>query len=150
MAISDLLESLLAEAMTWVPDAERNYVAHGRPAADCDSLVVWTETITATRPHKAVCQIESKWTVHVSRFKCVPTLDDNGNALPAQEYEDSALDLANEGEAIWYGAIGAWADGTLFDGAIGCTEIDFTQGLSVIEPQGGMGGWDLVLVVSLP
>jgi len=150
MALPELLEAVLAEAETWIPDAERSYIAHGRPAADCDSLVVWTESIAATQPNKNVCSIVSKWTLHVSRFKCVPTMDESGNALPAEDYQESALDLALDGAAIWYGVIEAWIDGTLFDGAIGCTEIDLTQGLSAIEPAGGMGGWDLVIIVTLP
>jgi hypothetical protein len=148
--LSDLLEALLAEAQTWVPDASRNYIAHGTPAMDCDSLVVWTSSILATQPNKQVCSVQSLWTVHVSRFKCVPTMDESGNALPESMYQDSALDLADEGEAIWYGVIEAWADGTLFDGRIGCSEIDLRQGLSTIDPQGSFGGWDLIIVVTLP
>jgi hypothetical protein len=148
--LSDLLEALLASAETWVPSAERSYITHGRAVADCDSLVVWTESIVATQPNKAVCSIQSLWTVHVTRFKCVPTIDESGNAEEPEVYQASALDLANEGEAIWYGVIGAWADGTLFDGAIGCAQIDLRSGLSAIEPQGGMGGWDLTIVVTLP
>lgn len=150
MALRDLLCALLAEAETWIPDAGRSYISHGLPAADCDSLVVWTSSINATQPNKSACSIVSKWTVHVSRFKCVPTMDEQGNALPSIEYEESALDLADEGDEIWYGCIEAWADGSLFDGAIGCAQIDLSQGMSAIPPAGGFGGWDLTIVVDLP
>ena len=149
MILSDLLEALLDKASTWVT-TPRAFISHALPPMDCDSLVVWTDTINATAPNKGVCSVVSKWTVHVSRYKCVPTMDNDGNALPASEYQDSALDLAEEGASIWYGVIDAWSDGSLFDGLIGCEAIDFTQGMRALVPQGGIGGWDLTIIVSLP
>lgn len=151
--LSDLLESLLSVAETWVT-TPRAYISHGRPVADCDSLAVYVGAIRATQPNKNVCAVTPLATLHVVRFVCVPTMEEDGSAPPAADLTESALDLADDADSIFYGAVNAWAAGTLFPdgqggGLVSCSEIDFGDGIAVLEPQGGIGGWDLTIRVLL-
>lgn len=147
---SEMLSGLLETAEVWV-SSERAYIAHGRAVADCESLVIWLERVDARQEAKPACQVQSIATFHVTRFLCAPTMEEDGSPLPASVYEASALQLADDGDAIWYGALSAWHDATLFGEELGikCSEVDLTRGMVALDPSGGIAGWDLVIRVTL-
>jgi hypothetical protein len=144
--MTDLLTALLASAMEWVPDAGRNYVSHGMPVADCDTLAVWWERSDATQDSKQHCMIQSVHTLHVSRWRCLRVTADNGEPRDAALVQADALLLAADGDAIWLGIVRDWAAGDLFDEVpVPCTAISLARGMSQLPPQGEMAGWDAVI-----
>lgn len=143
--MADYLQGLFAVAQTWV-DTPRAYINAGRPPGDCDSLVVWCERVDSITERKGSCSGINRATFHVTRFMCVPTMTDDGEALPADDVTALALRHARDGWAIWKGITAGWSAGTLFGGlGVECSSIDLSQGMVAIENQGGMTGWDAVI-----
>jgi hypothetical protein len=144
--LSDYLDGLLDSADSWVTTS-RSFVSHGRPVAACDELAVWCERIDAGQTPKGPCQLQPSITLHVTLFRCVPTMAEDGNELPAAVYDASAHELADDGWAIWLGILHGYHNGGLFGDTITCEceALDLTGGVVALEPQGGMGGWDATL-----
>lgn len=144
--LSDYLIGLLDSADTWVT-ASRSFVSHGKPVPACDELAVWCERMDAGQVPKGPCQTTPNITLHVTLFRCVPTMAEDGSELPADVYEASALALADDGWAILRGIVDGYHNGGLFgsDIATTCEALDITGGVVALEPQGGMGGWDAIV-----
>jgi len=148
--LSGMLEHLLSRAESWVPGASRTLITQGRPAADCRLLAVWVERVDAGIGGtlvKTACMIEPRATFHVTYWGCTPTQE--GRAAPtAAAITDNALDFADVGDAIWSGIVEDWAGKNLVEGA-NCGTIDLSQGMSVLDPQGGLAGWEATIIVTL-
>lgn len=145
-----MLEQLLDNAETWVPGAARTLVSQGSPAADCGLLGVWLERVDTGAPGgvKAPCNIQPRGWFHVTYWGCTPLQKANGDPPDAADITVNALEFATVGGAMWSGIVTQWHAGTLWDD-MGCEDMDLSQGMRVLPPQGGLAGWDATIIVTL-
>jgi len=154
LAAADLLAA--AEAALATTDAGfagQAFLNPGLPAFDtsCDFVCVWmgAENLavspgiptaqnfrTGPRVNLVTLNVTSGRCLHTSRAGGVPSL--------AQKNQDAIVHM-QDGQALWNEIGDAIADG-LFKGT--CRQITM-QGMTAYTPQGGLGGWNLVVVVQI-
>lgn len=109
--------------------------------------MVWCESISASSPNKAACQVIPRAFFHVTLYEC------GEMTSSASAIESDALHFADHGWAIWAGILTGFRDGTLFgeDASVACSQIDLARGMTAIAPQenAGIGGWDATIIVDL-
>ena len=143
--LRNLLLGLLDSAQDWLPAIERAFVSQGRPEPECEALAVWLESLTAPNPAKVGCSVEPRALFHVTLYQCVTA------STAADVIQRDALVLADEAWAMWCGILAGFRDGTLFgeDASVACGQIDLSRGMVVVTNQGGIGGWDAQIIVTL-
>jgi len=154
IAAADLLAAAAAAlAPTDVGFTGEAFLNPGLPAFDgnCDFVCVWMggENLAASagisstqifrtgpRVNLVTLNVTSGRCLHTSRAGGIPTL--------AEKTADAVVHM-QDGQALWTQIGDAIADG-LFDGT--CRQVTM-QGLTALTPQGGMGGWNLSLLVQI-
>jgi hypothetical protein len=149
--------SACEEALATVPGAgagflgvpDRSYVHPGIPAADCEQLTVHVEQIIDA--NTGLGGLESGTRHRSARmpqpilvatlFRCVPGPDNNGDPPAAADLESAAQQLHADGWALHNVLFNKVRDGTLLEI---CSNVVW-EGLRRYGPQGGFGGWTLVV-----
>jgi hypothetical protein len=130
--LSEILDAV-AGNITDPPD--RRYVANGLPAADCEQLTVHLAgivrgTTQANRPdfQCAPTTVEA----HVTRFWCIPTIDDSGRA-------PSTSDMETSGHEVSLGALELWQATAAAAAQVACRPA--VDEAAPTPPSGGYVGW---------
>ncbi len=84
-------------------------------------------------------------TLNATFGRCVNVSAPMGIPLPAQKTADALIHM-EDGQAVWVGVQDEIASGDLFGGT--CKQITL-QGLNAITPEGGVSGWNLVVLVQI-
>lgn len=143
----DLLDAALdgtTEAITGNPPTTRNYVAHGRPVWDlCTEaqLVVYHGPVTHRQGNDKMCNWVPRSTFCAELARCVPSMDEAGNAPSPDELTASAEVLNRDLWALLHAVYG-WAVEQ------GCSNVTLGNG-EILEPSGGMAGVRVCLTVDL-
>jgi hypothetical protein len=150
--LSDYADELLGVAIdalntTAAGAPDRSYVSPAQPTFDCCpmlSVVVNSLTEEATSPAAPAGATARRTTFgsiilagyQVWAIRCAPSID--GNQLPSpSEIAASALEVQEDGWALWNGLRHAVARGDIFDSCVG---VHFDGGVPINE-QGGCVGW---------
>jgi hypothetical protein len=125
------------------------YVEWGRPAYDCEELVVsgmgFGEADTRTDTSLGA----GKRTVHgrvnlvsftVTVVRCAAVMDDNGNSPTKEQTEAKSAEMFAAVWAIWTRVYRAKRDGDLFEGK--CMDL-FFDGASSVDASGGLYGAEI-------
>lgn len=151
--ISDLLTDLLAVSVASLTDPpERQYVAHGRFAFDCELVAVHLVRLTLDRPASGGgCVVLPTAVLAVTVVRCYPKAGDDDTPIPeASAINDAALVLAVDAATLAGGVADAWAAGALFPTAgIGCARVDINPGVEPLGPDGGLAGNRVSMTVRL-
>jgi len=158
-ALHDLCEELLlrsAEALDTIPvlvggaglqgAPTRQYVSMGVPVADCpDQLVVWAAAIReepTNADREATSQIWINTAeLHVQALRCQPTPKDAKSIIPAATLTAAGRQSSADAWALWNHLHNLRYAGLLFQK---CERVRW-EGMTAIEPSGGVGGWELIL-----
>lgn len=139
-AVLDQLVARLPALDVDVP--ERRYVSIGLPALDCEQLVVSIDRIVGHEGNPGSesnnpvrCLIMRAVELTVWLVRCVPTLDDDGNAPSAESIDDSSELIAGDPQAILTALLGAYRDGDV-GSTWGVVFLDWRA----LTPQGGLAG----------
>lgn len=155
-AIRDLLVDLLGEAVNAMVTTEgasdppeRQYVAHGAVAWDCEQL---TTHLLRLRPkvldsRSERCAIVHDATVVVTLIRCHPTGTEKKPIPSADDLDEAGRQLAIDGQALWKGLTRAWAEGT-WPAGIPCSRVTWGS-LEPLAPSGGYAGWRVEASVRL-
>lgn len=168
----DLADDLLAEALDGLSLARtghappsRTYVSQGEPADDTgllsceqdgqltvhidegDGIEAFFPRGSGSMP-ETPCVFAPYARFCVVLYRCVPKVDDEGNAPSAEELDASARDLYTDAWALYTHLATLWGNGTLFGGALGCKDVEW-ESMLPIHPQGGAAGWRLCLRLQL-
>jgi hypothetical protein len=156
--VTDLYEKAAAfllasqESLAFTPSGppDRAYVSPGQPAIDCEQLVVWNESLNesqflagsgAESRAKAINRGGlAKATIRIQITRCVPLPKQSGGKLtwPAPaDLAASALQIDEDGWALWLGISAAIRDGDLAEQCSGAERL----GAEKMPLQGGFGGW---------
>jgi hypothetical protein len=134
---------------------ERTFLSHGQPPGEptecAETLASWIAGIALTPPPptgKRGCTSKSVLSLHLTLYRCVPTMDDDGTPPAPDELSLSAEGLQFDGWGMWREVHRGWTSGTLFDD-LGCEAIDLSRGMVVLPPLGGLAGWDITVLVTL-
>ena len=147
----DVLDAAAAILQGESEAAEHIYLSHGPPALDCpDQLTVHITTIgeAATQQTDPLAPGMRKARVNLTGLavtitRCYPTVDDHGNAPPADELTAASARLNADGWALWNGLWRRRAE--LFS----TCEAVFFDGLAALDAQGGIAGWVMPIRVEL-
>lgn len=156
--VTDLYEKAAAflhasqQALAFTPSGppDRAYVSPGQPAIDCEQLVVWNESLSesqflagsgAESRAKAINRGGlAKATIRIQITRCVPLPKTSGGRVtwptPA-ELDASALQIDEDGWALWLGLNDALKHGDLHEACSGAERL----GAEKMPLQGGFGGW---------
>lgn len=138
---NDLLAGAVAE-LTDPPD--RQFVAHGDFAHDCELLAVRTLSIRTEAPdlHRGGpgCSVIPVIVLQLTLLRCYPAVDSDGTP-EAAELSAASLVLADDAVALSGGLLDRWSAGTLFPSAgVHCDKVEVGV-LEPVGPAGGMAGW---------
>lgn len=119
---------------------ERQYVADGTPAWDCEQVVVYVErTFSGLADQETVaiqeCLLIRSASLWVEVVRCVPVLDDRGDAPAADDIEASAQVILADPLIITNALVAAYRAGT-FGGCKGLV----LEGWESLGPEGGLAG----------
>ena len=129
------------------------YLSPGQPSFDtqCDFVAVWqsglalapaggipTNQLMRTGPRVDLV------TLNVTSGRCLNVNAPMGVPAFTVQTEDAVKHM-EDAQALWVGISDALADG-LLDGT--CRQL-ILQGMTAYTPQGGVGGWNLVLVAQI-
>lgn len=155
-----LLSSLLATASGALTAAGqsvpvRQFVSASQPPAEptecAETLAVWSGPLRTVPPPpggKRGCTSKTIAELHVTLYRCVPTMQETGTPPIPADLDASGSSLAVDGWVIWRGVLTKWSDGTLFPD-LGCEQVDLTRGAVNLPPLGGLAGWDVTVLVTL-
>lgn len=162
-ALHELASELLdrsAEALDTIPvlvpgqgltgAPSRAYVNNGVPVADCpDQLVVWSSALReeptgAEKEATSVLWINAA-EFHVQIFRCQPTPQNANTIIPATALTRAARQSNADAWALWNHLHNLRYAGLLF---AKCERVRW-DGMTAIEPSGGVGGWELVVRAQL-
>lgn len=142
--VRDLLGDLLTAAAAVVTaPPERQYVAHGNFAHDCELLAVRLVNVVAESDDQGAgapaCAVIPVLRLEVTLLRCYPKVDEN---LPtAAELTAASATLADDAVALTGGLLARWSAGTLFPTAgIHCDRVEIGE-LTPVGPSGGIAGW---------
>jgi hypothetical protein len=154
------LEFLAAceEALNTIPSASPGYggvpasafISPGSPALDCcEQLAVYVSSIsdqplTGPSPSAPKAKINNVTLVAVAT-RCIPTSDNDGNPPSEAAQTAAAAQINLDAWALWNHLFNLMDAGMLFDR---CGNVVFA-GLQVLIPQGGCGGVQVTVRVSL-
>lgn len=144
--LADLLV-LAADVLTNTDGAldppDRQYVAHGRVAWDCEQLTVHVVNLIAEPQDDrgANCNIVHRATIATTLVRCAPTPDDRGNPPSSADLDAFGLQMAADGGALWKGMTRATADGQWPVG-LPCRRVRWVN-LQPLAPSGGFAGWQV-------
>lgn len=153
-AVRDAAEDGLDPARTGHALPNHVLVTQNAPAVDLctDDGVLAVYVWRAPHIHpRTVARMPSTCLVTVTAelvielWRCVPTLDDEGNPRPDVDYENSALDLATDLWCMLTHLYVAWQDGDL---GAPCKAVTFGA-VQPLGPSGGVAGWRIPLTVHL-
>lgn len=155
MDLAALLDDLLLEAVTAItaagasPPPERQYVAHGAVAWDCEQVSVHLLHLRPklVDPRSERCAILHVATMQVTLLRCHPTAGDRGTPPTAAVLTEAGHNLAVDGQALWKGLTRAWAQGAWPVG-IPCSAVTWGV-LEPLAPSGGYAGWRVEVAVRL-
>lgn len=129
------------------------YLSPGQPSFDtqCDFVCVWQSGL-ALAPSGIIPQSQlmrtgprvDLVTLNVTNGRCLTVNAPMGVPPFTAQTADAVIHM-EDAQALWVGISDALADG-LLDGT--CKQITL-QGMTAYTPQGGVGGWNLVLVVQI-
>lgn len=140
-AILAAIQAAYVTAGVALPD--RAYVAEGPPAYDCEQIVVAFTRMYPGLPFrddptapvlKAVLLRSVTFAVHVVR--CIPVVDDYGNAPSAEMLDGTAAAVLTDAYLLPTSVVKAWHAGDL-SGT--CDEFGVREVVPA-EPSGGFGG----------
>jgi hypothetical protein len=143
--VRKLCNDLLAGAAASLSDPpERQFVAHGDFAHDCELLAVRTVSIRTEAPDLhlggAGCSVIPIVTLQLVLLRCYPTMDGPEPPAPAA-LTAASLQLADDAVGLSGGILDRWSAGTLFPTAlIHCDKVQIGI-LDPIGPLGGIAGW---------
>lgn len=169
--VYDLADDLLAEALDGLAESRtghappsRTYVSHGEPADDtgllsCEAdgqLTVHVDEDAGIEPifrrdsnlPGTQCAFAPYARFCVTLYRCVPTIDDQGNAPNAAELDASARDLNIDAWCLFTYLATLWGNGDLFGGMFACKDVEW-EGMTPIHPRGGAAGWRICFRVQL-
>lgn len=131
----------------------RAVVTPGPPAWDCEQLTVhisrvynagpFTEIRTRPVEKHAVPTAE----VVVTALRCVTSLTEQGESPSAATVNAEGEQGLVDGELLYYGLLQAIAAGGFPDG-VNCPSVRVER-MVAVGPQGGLGGWELTLTMTL-
>lgn len=147
------LGAVLDTVLEWIIEAyieltaeppERQYIAHGKPAVDCEQLVVYVSRLYAGLPAAEqpgiICEPIRVIEVAIEAHRCYPVLDGGGNPPDADTLTAASLALASDSWVIRRAAEQFTMLGVANKG-IGA--------LQPIEPEGGFAGCTQLIGLSL-
>ncbi len=149
--INTLLDSYLAALLAGLASngleaPDRSFVSHTAPPWDlgeCETLAVWHGPIVQRQIVDGnACMVQPETLVCADLLRCVPTMDDQGNAPPASDLTDSAHALNRD---VWVLQNLTYK---FVAGDIGC-EVKRLEPAVAFVPQGGIAGWRVCFAVSL-
>lgn len=153
---SDLLSAAahVLDTSSVVPDApELQYVSIGRPAHDCELLVVYIEPIIQypVNPASAGCFVRFRATLNVELIRCSPTLDEDGNPPDMDTLAAAGIAHANDGNVLLFGLQQMWQDGSLLPSLPQeqCCSQMAMQRMAPVGPDGGFAGWRVTWIYDL-
>lgn len=137
-----------ADADVDLPD--RRYVTAGLPVDDCEQAVVWLGRLFTGLPHTEVTDPEHvgfartlEMGVRVTR--CVPAVDEQGNAPPASEIDAAGAAVATDLWVLPQGLIARRAAGEFL---AACQNLVIGNCVA-FEWSGGLGGAELTIRVQV-
>ena len=152
-SLLDVAAAALTAAGQDVPD--RVFISASQPPAEptecAETLAAWPgplRTVPVPPLQKRGCTSKTLAELHVTLYRCVPIMQEDGTPPTVAELDASGKSLAVDGWVIWRAVLRAWSDGTLFDD-ISCQSIDLSRGMINLPPLGGIAGWDITVLVSL-
>jgi len=159
--LSDYADELLAVSfaaleMTTAGAPERSYVSPALPTFDCcPMLTVVVDSLTEgstspTSPTEITARRADFGSIILAGYqiwaiRCAPVID-NGHLPSPFEIAASALQVQEDGWALWNGIRRAHRHGEIFDRCIG---VHFDEGVAIRE-QGGCVGWMFRIRAMIP
>lgn len=155
-----LCDSLLDVAAAALTAASRDVPARqfvsasqppGEPTECAETLAAWPGPLRLPPPPpggQRGCTSKTVAELHLTLYRCVPTMQEDGTPPTTAELDASGRGLAVDGWVIWRAILNGWSDGTLFED-IGCQVIDLSRGAVNLPPLGGLAGWDVTVLVTL-
>lgn len=152
--IADLADALLAAAVSAYSDAgvtapDRRYIHAGQVAFDCEQLVVSTTRVFRGRPRLPAADVNRPgdlWSVEftLNLLRPVPTLTDRGQPPSTAKLQQAGTDLSVDARVLSLGMVPK-LKAAPFDGC----DLVAAGDLIPVGPEGGFGGWNLVVEVTL-
>lgn len=137
----------------------RRFVSHGQPPGELltgdgdecspSTLAAWCARITVPPKPQGMtgsgCSTKSIVELHLTLYRCVPTLLEDGSPPDPADLDASGKALATDGWVLWFGMLKSWGDGSLFDDLeLSCSAFDPAGGGIALPPTGGLAGWDII------
>lgn len=153
----EYLEACVSALGSDVPD--RRFVNYGPPAWDCpEQLTVHAggPVVADTLPlqpslepaHRAAVQgMVNMVSLTATILRCVPMIEEDGDAPSPQDIEVASRQTCSDVWAIWNWLVSKKADGTLFPPRES-REL-FIDPAVAVNPQGGAAGWQITVRVQL-
>lgn len=107
---TDILDSLLQAALEGLSDPpERAFVGLGPQTAwDCEQMWVRAGETVPVYQEKSNCSTGFTVDVHLTIVRCVPTVDDNGQAPSVRQLNEASEDLSTDAGEL-YAVLQSWS-----------------------------------------